>query len=224
MPRRYLSALIVFFAACITHVSGQVATGMPPFASLGGGPADTINLANLNIHLTIPLVHKAGRGMPFTYDLSYDSSIWTPSGGSWQATINYGWRGVTEITTGYISYSSVSSICPGTGVHDGRLTFRYFGFVYHDTFGTQHAFAGQAIDATDCPTDNSRDLNSTATDGSGFRLFFPGGGSANPQSLTSASGQVTIPPSGGGTTGAAHVTDANGNQISVDGSGISATH
>jgi hypothetical protein len=39
----------------------QVQTGTPPFGSFGGGP-DVINNANLNAHLTIPIVHKLGRG------------------------------------------------------------------------------------------------------------------------------------------------------------------
>jgi hypothetical protein len=38
----------------------QVQTGTPPFASYSGGP-DIINLGNLNAHLTVPIVQKAGR-------------------------------------------------------------------------------------------------------------------------------------------------------------------
>ena len=43
----------------------QVATGTPPYGSFGGGPFDTVNLGNLNVHFAIPVIHKAGRGMPF---------------------------------------------------------------------------------------------------------------------------------------------------------------
>ena len=57
----------------------QVATGTPPFGSFGGAP-DVVNLANLNDHHTIPIIHKAGRGTDFTYGLSYDSSVWYPVG------------------------------------------------------------------------------------------------------------------------------------------------
>src|SRR5713226_6561704 len=53
------------------------ATGTPPFGSFGGGP-DIINLADLNSHITVPVLHKSGRsGFNFTYDLSYDTSVWT---------------------------------------------------------------------------------------------------------------------------------------------------
>ena len=61
--------------------SAQVATGLPPFASFSGNP-DTVNLANLNVHIPLALSTKAGRQLPFSYAWSYDSSIWTPVGSS----------------------------------------------------------------------------------------------------------------------------------------------
>ena len=218
---KYFIAIAVLWGAI---AGAQVVTGTPPFGSFGGGPFDTVNLGNLNVHFSIPVLRKAGRGMPFTYDISYDSSIWTQgvSNGvtQWQSVTNLGWRGDTEITTGYLSYSQLSTRCPGTGIHDGLFYFTYLNFVYHDPFGTSHPFAGTAIDGTDCPTDNSHDLNKTTSDGSGFTLFFGGGDSDAPQTLTAPSGQVSVPPLGGASSGAGQVTDANGNQISVNGTGV----
>ena len=94
MSRTLRFAPLLLIAAFATSpASAQVATGTPPFGSFGGGP-DVINLANLNAHITIPVLHKAGRGTNFTYDLSFDSSVWYPvtSGGttSWQAVGNWG--------------------------------------------------------------------------------------------------------------------------------------
>ena len=106
---RLIFTYVTFVAALFlgSIASAQVSTGTPPFSSIGGGPFDTVNLGNLNVHFAIPVLHKAGRGMPFTYDVSYDSSIWTPvtsSGNTqWQPATNWGWRGVTEGKTGYIS-------------------------------------------------------------------------------------------------------------------------
>src|SRR5437016_5542 len=78
----------------------QVATGTPAFSSMGGGPFDAVNLGNLNVHFSIPVLHKAGRGIPFTYDLSYDSSIWAPvtsgSTTTWTPVNNWGWTGTTQ--------------------------------------------------------------------------------------------------------------------------------
>jgi hypothetical protein len=92
-----------------------------------------IDLANLNTHIAIPVLHKAGRGTNFTYDLSYDSSAWykiTSNGTtSWQPVYNWGWRGVTEAGTGYVSYDYTSSFVP----------FCYWeiwdNYVYHDAWG-----------------------------------------------------------------------------------------
>jgi len=52
--------------------------GTPPFGSFGGGGFDTFNPGRLNVHFVVPILNKAGRGMPFTYSLSYDSSVWYP--------------------------------------------------------------------------------------------------------------------------------------------------
>src|SRR5579859_6935620 len=138
-------SLLCFLAIAATHVQAQVATGTPPFGSFGGGP-DVINLANLNSHITVPVIHKAGRGTNFTYDLSYDSSVWYPVGlignQTWMPVANWGWRGSTEVATGYISYSTTSTVCldsKGTKYFGGKST--YSNWVYHDTFGISHAFS-----------------------------------------------------------------------------------
>jgi hypothetical protein len=137
---------------------GQVATGTPAFGSFGGGPFDTVNLGNLNVHFTISVLNKAGRGMPFYYDLSYDSSIWTPvvSSGttSWQPVTNWGWNNATEVATGYISYSmtTVKTCIPAganePGVNEPGVDELFSNFVYHDTFGAAHPFPGSATELT----------------------------------------------------------------------------
>src|SRR5438132_5966204 len=95
--------------------TGQAATGTPKFGSFGGGQFDTVNLGNLNVHFAVPVIHKAGRGMPFTYDLSYDSSIWYPVGVSgnqtWQPVSNWGWRAATESLVGYSTYTTSQGSC-----------------------------------------------------------------------------------------------------------------
>jgi len=104
--------VILAFAAL--PAPAQVPTGTPPFGSFGGGP-DVINLANLNAHLAIPVLHKPGRGTNFTYDLRFDSSVWYPVGVSgsqnWQPVTNWGWRGQTEVAVGYVTYSTTQRTC-----------------------------------------------------------------------------------------------------------------
>src|SRR5437667_2827192 len=67
----------------------QVSTGTPPFQSFGGGP-EVVNLGNLNAHYSFPVFSRGGRGTSFGYALSYDSSVWKPSGSAWVPALS-GW-------------------------------------------------------------------------------------------------------------------------------------
>ena len=71
--------------------SSQVATGLPPFGSFGAGPFDTLNNANLNVHMEVPVFSRTGRGTNFSYSLGYDSAVWSPVGGVWSPAANWGW-------------------------------------------------------------------------------------------------------------------------------------
>lgn len=226
--------LISFLAASETAYS-QVQTGLPPFGSFGGGP-DAINLANLNAHLTIPVLHKPGRGTNFVYDLSYDSSIWYPvtsgSTKSWNPVPLRGWPTVLSggALSGYITYfgGSGGPVCYWTG---GAVYMSQFtNFVYTEYSGLTHALPGQIITYnvpynlwhSQCPnlpppTNNS--ISGFTTDGSGFYYSL----SANSSTITSAN--ITSPsgtnlvPQIGAPTGAASSTDRNGNQSTFDGQG-----
>ena len=155
-------SLICFVGTC----SSQVATGTPPFGSFGGGPFDTINLGNLNVNFSIPVFHKAGRGIPFTYDLNYDSSVWYPvnsSGGTtWTPVANWGWRGITEAATGYVTYRTYSNYC---FIDTIKVMGTYYDtWRYHDPSGTSHPFT---ISFNSC---NGGPIVATATDGSGYTM------------------------------------------------------
>lgn len=208
--RLALLAVLIFLST--GGALAQVPTGTPPFGSFAGGP-DVINLANLNAHITVPVLHKAGRGLPFTYDLSYDSSVWYPVGSSgsqsWQPVANFGWRGQTEVATGYVSYKGSRVPC---GVVDGKMTYGvgFSNWFYHDPFGASHAFPNAYTDTCGAATDTD-----TAADGSGYTLNV----NITSTTITSAGGTVVNPPVNN-TTGGATATDRNGNQISVSGTGV----
>jgi len=195
--------------------SAQVATGTPPFGSFGGGP-DVVNLANLNAHWTIPVLHKPGRGTNFTYDLNNDSSVWYPVGSSgnqsWHPVANWGWRGQTEVATGYVSYSVSMAQCFFSG-HLVNVTL-YSNFVYHDPFGVVHGFAMPIIGPS-CYHGASPSATATAPDGSGYNIYATNSPSAT---ITSSTGTVFNPPLQSG-SGSGIYTDRNGNMVSVDGSG-----
>jgi hypothetical protein len=132
------AAIFATLLFCSLGCWSQVATGNPVFGSPQGGIFDTLNLGNLNVHFSIPVVHKAGRGMPFSYDLSFDSSVWSPVGVSgnqvWTPVSNWGWLGITDAAVGTLTNSSIVIGCdPGSG------RFIYY-YDYHDPAGTVHRF------------------------------------------------------------------------------------
>src|SRR5690242_11308112 len=195
-------------------------TGTPPFGSFGGGP-EVLNLANLNAHWTIPILHKAGRGTNFSYDLSYDSSVWYPAGTTWQPAANFGWAS-SQSVTGYISFSQTYVI---TCTQNGQgVTYTQSNFVYVDTFGSAHSFAGTTTFITGggsctCTSNCATSLTATATDGSGYTLNVTGEClSGQPCTVTAPTGSVIYPLINAG-PGPSSTTDRNGNEISTDGSG-----
>ena len=211
-------SLPLFVMLIGTSLHAQVQTGTPAFASFGGGP-DTVNLANLNAHVSIPVLHKAGRGTDFTYDLSYDSAVWYPatsgSTKSWQPVSNFGWRGITEIATGYISFNYWTAKCEGD---DLKLHPYYVWdtWVYHDAFGTNHRFPNAILvqDTWSCSLYNQQ-TDDTAVDGSGYSINII---SKIKATVYKSNGQAVTAPING-QSGAASYTDRNGNQITVDSSG-----
>jgi len=142
--RKVASIFLLLLPA--SAVIAQVATGAYPFGTYDNLGFDTVNVGNLNVHSNFPVLSKAGRGIPFTYNISYDSSIWTPvpSGSSavWQPVLNWGWRGQTEGGTGYMSASVVISTCTteehvGGSIHPVNTGSEAVisDVVYHDACG-----------------------------------------------------------------------------------------
>lgn len=218
----------VLFLVLITSVlvSAQVTTGTPPFASFGGGPFDVVDLANLNVHFSVPIYARAGRGLPFAYALQYDSSIWQPvtsgSTTSWQpvgaASTTWGWRDQSDATTGYVTFGAAySSFCSA---------WEYGPFSYYDASGTVHNIAGSITYPAACGDGTSGTF--PVSDGSGISLYVKAttSGSAG---LTTAivysrgGGSITPPLQSPSTAGTYYVTDTNGNQISTTVSGTTTT-
>lgn len=221
------SISLLAFVPHVTHA--QVQTGTPPFGSFGGGP-DIINLANLNSHIVVPALHKVGRGTNFTYDLSYDTSVWSPTSSSgtnaWTPVQNFGWRGQTEVATGYVSYfrSFTSISCIVNGRRAETNWYVYGNYFYHDAFGVAHAFPGVTmvvVLAASCPANiPASNPSGTSTDGAGYSIKLTGGSGTTPptSAVTARNGTLINAPVNTG-TGAGSFTDRNGNQITADTSG-----
>jgi RHS repeat-associated protein len=196
--------LLVFLAcvlACgakIASAQGPPATGTPAHGSLEGGP-DIINLANLNAHFTIPVRHKAGRGLPLTADLGFDTSVWQPISASgahaWQNTTFDGWNQVL-LVTGYVSMNTtVISSCDSI----------YSNFIYYDASNTPHPIPGSTESKTGACGNSITSINSAASDGSGYIVSMTG---ITFNKVTAADGTVITP----GTPNLS-IVDRNGNEI-----------
>jgi RHS repeat-associated protein len=215
--------LSILLALTSVHMLAQVQTGTPPFGSFGGGP-DVINLANLNSHIAIPVLHKAGRGTNFTYDLSYDSSVWYPvtSGSStaWTPVNNWGWTGTTAVLTGYATYKTLNTSCKyfDSGLNRWITEYyaQYSNWVYFDPFGISHTMVlGTVQDggATDCGPPFSSSAH--ANDGSGLTMTVDGTPSATLYTTVGSKTPLSLGPFKSTVS-----TDRNGNQISLGTGGV----
>jgi hypothetical protein len=70
------SITVIVLLVAFASASAQVATGTYPYGTYDSPGLDTINVGNLDVHFSIPVLNKSGRGLPFYYNLSYDSSVW----------------------------------------------------------------------------------------------------------------------------------------------------
>jgi RHS repeat-associated protein len=208
----------------VSSQAQQNATGTQAFGSFSGGP-DIINLGNLDVNLVIPILQRQGRGIPFVFDLTYDSSlVWLPvttSGTTtWTPQSGWGWP-ATVSSVGYIPSPVVwtaTTICyPPTGATETTTNRVYSGFV--DIRGTLHhapSLSTVTFTTTDpghC-TGTSYDGAATTDDGSGYAIKILHGTSVTTAAVTSKGGKAFTAPIGSGT--ATLATDTNGNEITVN--------
>ncbi|HKW16867.1 MAG TPA: RHS repeat-associated core domain-containing protein [Terriglobales bacterium] len=218
----FFACLLLILLTAFRPAIAQVTTGTPPFGSFGGGPFDTVNLGNLNVHMAVPIMNKSGRGIPFTYALTYESSIyqivttngvqmWEPVTSIGNIESYWGWQGLGPVITPYVGYSLKQStgqcfVFPSATLSSYSIT-SYSNFAYHDTAGTAHSFPNsfQYISGApanqsggNCPANGpqpSTAQTASAFDGSGFSLTVqpPTGGNAS-GSLVYRDGTVVSAP------------------------------
>jgi len=232
-PRDGVLWLVFLLAAlllCGSPVRAQVATGLPPYGSFSGGP-DVVDNANLNVHLEIPVLSKAGRGLPFYYILTYDNSLWYPSSASgtntWTPVADWGWGTISQPEAGAAGYSWSQGTC-----HDllGNLYNYdiYSSWVYYDSLAAPHA-APATLKVSDWSSINTNG-NGTCKpigpasqgqalliDGSGYTLSVTAAPAATAYTRSGTALQVAVGSQ------SASAKDANGNQITYNGSSFTDT-
>ena len=237
--------IMVWIANLLT--AQQPATGLPPLGSFAGGPFDTVNLANLDVHFSIPIFARAGKGIPFSYSLSYDSLNWEPvtsgSTTSWEPVAsgvtspghpiyNWGWRAVTEAATGYVTAGNPTvSTCYYGSLHiPGSITNRWTDFVYHDPLGGVHPYPSSYYvvstvnlggSGNTCPSNSYTNFtNAVAPDNSGYILSVNVSSDLPVATLNARGGLIIQVPPVQSSTGTGSITDANANQISISSTGV----
>lgn len=221
-------AIVVIVTFCVLFTCSAWAqsslTGFPPFSTQVGGQWDTVNLADLNVHIAPRITARPGRGLNFRFDLSYDSTVYQLLGTTW--FLNFGWTGIgggsansfaiQGATTGSLFQQSFQFItCRGGG--SGTATTYS---TYEDPSQTFHPFVTN-ITTNSC-NDGSGGGTTTTNDGSGFVVTVSSTGNVT---TTGPDGTIRAFPISGVPTPSlpATVTDRNGNQITFDGTTLTDT-
>lgn len=205
-----LAAVFTTFLA--TRPAYSQRTGYPPFGSFQTGGFDGINLQDLNVNISIPIVTSAGRGQPFRLPIVYDSLIWL-KGSGWYPVVDangnptWGWK--LDLPTGGVKYTSttIQFKCynPGPGWFWATKT-HYTMYTYMDPGGTTHSFLNDVWVDDQCWNTTTGTFTSSATDASGYFLDTTSPTSPilkNPGGVKSPDGTIT--------TGT--IVDTNGNYV-----------
>jgi RHS repeat-associated protein len=215
MNRNGCREWLMVLATVIISVNGlaQVLTGTPPFQSFGGGP-DVINLGNLNVHYSMPIFSRAGRGIPFSYALAYDSSVWINGGTSWLPSVSWGLTRDVAAQVGLATVFVASHPCRDldTGQWTTYNTYAYSN--YTDWGGTIHPI-GVTVRGDpngNCAIQGNAPQTKTASDGSGITMTAWDPSSGQPTTISLPDGRTFTPQLSTGGNGGP-TSDTNGNQI-----------
>jgi YD repeat-containing protein len=233
--------LVFLFASPLLSQNGGAnpGVGFPSFGSFRSSEFDTINEGNLNIHFSIPVFQKSGRGLSVNSTIAYDSLIWTAAPPQTDADGNiiqsaqfmppavnpWGWT--LSPFTSYVTYTRAQtppSTCP-----DGTGIWIRSNYAYHSSDGTVHSMgAYQAIEAN-CNGVPQGFGPVMAQDDSGYSLTVTSSMAAY---VTTVSGnlilgmeqfQVFGPLQGLTFNMGAQVIDTNGNELTFSGTELTDT-
>lgn len=142
MTRWHIAVILALsFTLGASNALGQVPTGTPPLSTVQATPEEAINLASLNVHIAVPIREKAGRGLPFSYKLSFDNSIWYPTlvngTQTWQPTTAWGWSMGDQPITGYLTFQTLVYNCLTDRIPTGQKLYETH-WTYHDPVSCPH--------------------------------------------------------------------------------------
>jgi RHS repeat-associated protein len=199
-------------------------TGLPPFGSFAVSQNEAVNLQNGNVHLTIPIVSKPGRGLPINFSLSYDSLVlrefggWSfvnPPGAGVMPLDTYGWNfspgGLMGGSSAGIVSECYTEVYGGYEI-TGWVVEEYYAYI--DAQKTNHAFPGPVYEEYGTCGSAVSGTPGTAQDGSGYTMAQPSSADG-PFTITDRHGTKYVFSSTGNYYSPV-ITDSNGNQISMN--------
>jgi len=222
-----VASLFVIVALKAQPAWGQSTVGIQPLGSYASDGLDQVDLANLGVHIDIPLYQHAarGKGMGTNVHLVYDSN-YSSAGGTNNPITDVGWRIVpsTAAPGAVIVHEDSSEFVPEqcnpgvTRCNAGFTNFVY-SFAFSDATGFVHPFGeGNGANSVRCQGSSPQgcanvnlNVNDVSYDGSGYSIIVnPSAPSPQPQSVvvTDPSGNVYTWSSNNGLT---TMADTNGN-------------
>ena len=196
-------------------------TGIPPFATVGGGP-DDVNLADNSVHWTFPVLSKTGRGIPLSFGIPRDTTGWvqvsvTGVGIRWSPVFGGGYMPSSPI----LGYSMSPGTCTdayGTKHTDYNWTFGSFQDLQDNShpIAIYISYSNVPQPRGTCPGPQTTGSGMT-TDGSGINVTISvgcptSGGGCTSVTATLRDGSVMNWPFGASPTS----TDSNGNRITYN--------
>lgn len=142
--------LLVATHVCAAQSQSQI--GIPPFSSFDSDSFSSVNLANLDVHIEIPLRSLPGRGLPLNARLISETNTLGPPGTTGGGS-QIGWTGTGAnygtsprmgnfvglgITPGIINYTTTPTSCYYNNTY--YTFYVYSNFTYLDSNGTPHGF------------------------------------------------------------------------------------
>lgn len=207
--KRAFALLAIFLFVNVAH--GQTNGGFPQYGSFQSFGLGSVNLQNLNFSYTIPIETSPSRGMNLNFGISYNSSIWSPSGTAWTPAVNaggqptWGWNWISPI--GALPYTYSSGTCYYIqGEHvTPYTTHLYNNYAYVEPNGTVHSFPAEYVIVPSPCTGHGTYISGSqyASDGSGYFI-----------NISSPTAPVVYSPSGLKITSSS-LTDTNGNSITA---------
>ena len=204
-----LLAFLLLYGSLGTTLAQNIGGAGPQVGETSNGE---VSLDTLNVHLAIPIVSKAGIGVPVSVVMTYDSNVWYPVVGGYA----YWYPGnVSNPQQFWHAASPLGVLVVGQSIGCGQMVQALPVLGFTDASGSTHRLDSPinlsvgGADGNYC-TGNVDHATVLLTDGSGLTLNIQAGGG---YSVVTSSGVTIQAPSL--TSPASGATDADGNTISL---------